>query len=170
MQASLDWIFTGPHAGFTVTLSPTSVRVVQRYYDSVALPDSGGSYPSRITRDDSRPYTGEARLLTVVFDAHLAMRVFLNGKPVLTQQCLFDVTRHQLRLQAPRTRHIIVSGRLLRETPLPATLTVIPSERHQTMLGFGGSPSIPAYLGLSDGGKREYWELLKNYNLLLDRE
>ncbi len=45
-----------------------------------------------------------------------------------------------------------------------------PSETHQTMLGFGGSPSIPAYMQLSEEGKRQYWELLKRYNLLLSRE
>ena len=38
------------------------------------------------------------------------------------------------------------------------------------MLGFGGSPSIPAYAELSDEGKRAYWQILKRYNLLLFRE
>jgi hypothetical protein len=38
------------------------------------------------------------------------------------------------------------------------------------MLGFGGSPSIPAYPALSDEGRKQYWELMKRYNLLLDRE
>ncbi len=38
------------------------------------------------------------------------------------------------------------------------------------MLGFGGSPSIPAYDELSDEGKRAYWQILKRYNLLLFRE
>lgn len=170
MQTSLQWIFTGPHAGFTVTLSPTSVRVVQRYYDSIALSDNTGSYPSRTTRDDTQAYTGAARRLTVVLDAHLALAVRLNGVPILTQRCIFDITRDQLRLDAPRTRHIVVSGRLLRETAIAATLTVIPDERYQTMLGFGGSPSIPAYASLSTEGKREYWDVLKRYNLLIDRE
>lgn len=169
MEASLEWIFTGPHAGFTVTLSPTSVRVVQRYYDSVGLAD-GGSYPSRTTRDDTHAYTGEVRRLTVVVDAHLALTVLLNDVPVLTQHCIFDITRDQLRLSAPRTRHIVVSGRLLRERATAATLTVVPNERRQTMLGFGGSPSIPAYVSLSAEGKREYWDILKRYNLLIDRE
>jgi hypothetical protein len=38
------------------------------------------------------------------------------------------------------------------------------------MLGFGGSPSIPAYEALSDEGRKQYWELLRRYNLRLDRE
>ena len=169
-DASLEWIFTGPHAGFTVTLSPTSVHAVQRYYDSAGLADNSGSYPSRITRDDARAYTGEARKLTVILDAHLSLTILLNGVPVLTQHCVFDITRDQLQLNAPRTRHIVVSGRLIRESPMAATLRVLPAEQHQTMLGFGGSPSIPAYESLSEEGKREYWDVLKRYNLLIDRE
>ncbi len=169
-QASLEWIFTGPHAGFTITLSPTSVRVVQRYYDSVGLSDNAGSYPNRTTRDETRSYSGEARRLSVRLDAHLGLTVLLNGVPVLTQHCIFDITRDQLRLDAPRSRHIVISGRLLTESPTTATLTIVPGERHQTMLGFGGSPSIPAYSSLSVEGKRQYWSLLKRYNLLIDRE
>jgi hypothetical protein len=38
------------------------------------------------------------------------------------------------------------------------------------MLGFGGSPSIPAYEKLSEAGKKTYWQLLRRYNLLLNRE
>jgi hypothetical protein len=88
----------------------------------------------------------------------------------LTEHCVFDVMRHQLKLDAPRTIHEIVSGRLLREDAEPVTLTVETGKQHQTMLGFGGSPSIPAYASLSDTGKRQYWELLRRYNLLIDRE
>jgi len=51
-----------------------------------------------------------------------------------------------------------------------ATVTLRPAEIHQTMLGFGGSPSIPAYAELGEEGKRQYWDLLKRYNLLLFRE
>jgi hypothetical protein len=38
------------------------------------------------------------------------------------------------------------------------------------MIGFGGSPSIPAYAALSEAGKKQYWELIRHYHLLLDRE
>jgi O-glycosyl hydrolase len=47
---------------------------------------------------------------------------------------------------------------------------VNPAKTYQTMIGFGGSPSIPAYAQLSDAGKKQYWELMRRYNLLLDRE
>lgn len=166
-DATLDWIFTGPHAGFTVSLSSTSVHVTQRYYDSTGLSNRGAN---RVTEDDTRPFTGEARTLTVVADSHLTLFVIVNGAPILTQHLVFDVTRDQLALRAPRTVHEVVSGRLLREAPSTATLTVDSHSRHQTMLGFGGSPSIPAYAALSVEGKRRYWDFIRRYNLLIDRE
>ena len=39
------------------------------------------------------------------------------------------------------------------------------------MLGFGGSPCIPTYAEMNDAGKRRpTGEILRRYNLLLDRE
>ncbi|SEG02005.1 O-Glycosyl hydrolase [Bryocella elongata] len=166
---SLEWIFTGPHAGFTVTLTPTTVRLNERYYNSVALSD-GGTYPSKTIAEESRAYTGAARSLRVVVDSHLSVNVQLNGETILTAHLVFDLTRHQLMYRAPRTHHDVVTGHLLKPEIAQATLTVHPEEHRQTMLGFGGSPSVPAYAGLSAAGKRQYWEMMKRYNLLLDRE
>lgn len=166
----LDWIFTGPHAGFTIELSAAHIRLYQRYYDSTALFNGHGSYPEKIVRDDTREFTGTPQTLTVMLDAHLAVRVLLNGKPVLTQTCVFDITRHQLMLTAPRTRHLIVDGALLSEHPQASLITAHPNKTYQTILGFGGSPSIPAYAALSEAGKTRYWQLMKSYNLLIDRE
>ena len=108
--------------------------------------------------------------LTVIADAHLAVRILLNGRQILEAPLLFDVTRHQLMLAASRTAHQVVTGALLQPDAKMATITLNPSEVHQTMLGFGGSPSIPAYAELSDEGKSDYWQILKRYNLLLSRE
>jgi hypothetical protein len=170
-DASLDWIFTGPHAGFTVTVSPTSVRLMERYYDSVGLSDASSNYPSRVVLDESRAYTGAtARSVTVISNDHLAVKVLVNGVEVLTAHCTFDVTRHQLMLHAPRAVHEVVEGRLLQSSSDAVTISVDPVAKHQTMLGFGGSPSVPAYMELSAEGKRRYWEIMREYNLLLDRE
>ena len=49
-------------------------------------------------------------------------------------------------------------------------MTVDAAKVHQSMMGFGGSPSVPAYAELSEDGKRMYWQMLKRYNLLVDRE
>jgi hypothetical protein len=168
-RTTLRWMFTGPRAGFTVELSPSKVRVVERYYDSMGLYVSG-TYPERIVRDEERQFVGHARTLTVVADSHLAVRVLVNGVPVLDEPMLFDVTRHQLMYVAPRSEHHVVEGELRQPEIKTATVTIRPREVYQTMLGFGGSPSIPAYAGLSEEGKREYMAMLKKYNLLLHRE
>ena len=169
-RSTLRWIFTGPRAGFTVELSSSKVRVSERYYDSTALYEGQGNYPEKTVFSDERQYTGDARSLTVIADAHLAVRVLVNGQQILEAPMLFDVTRHQLMLAASRTTHEVVDGSLLRPEVKDASIVINPSEVHQTMLGFGGSPSIPAYRELSDEGKRQYWQIIKSYNLLLFRE
>jgi len=169
-RATLRWIFTGPHAGFTVELTSSKVRISERYYDSMALYDGQGNYPEKTVSTVERQYEGQARSLTVIADSHLAVRVLVNGMQVIEAPLVFDVTRHQLMLAAPRTAHDVVDGTLLRPEVRMATVTIDPGKVFQTMLGFGGSPSIPAYDELSDAGKSEYWRTLKRYNLLISRE
>ena len=106
----------------------------------------------------------------MIADSHLAVRVLLNGQQILEAPLLFDVTRHQLMLAASRTAHDVVEGTLLMPDLKHSNIVINPAEVHQTMLGFGGSPSIAAYAEVSDEGKREYWQTLKRYNLLLFRE
>ncbi len=166
----LSWIFTGPHAGLTVELTSSKVRLVQRYYDSTALYAGQGNYPEKVVRDEEQQYSGDARTLTVVVDSHLSVQVLLNGRAILRQACVFDVTRHQLMFAGPRTAHMVLAGALVATSAGHASITVNASATHQTMIGFGGSPSIPAYAELSDEGKKQYWEILRRYNLLLDRE
>jgi O-glycosyl hydrolase len=170
MHSKVVWIFTGPRAGFTVELTSSKVRLTQRFYDSVALSSGQGNYPQRTVHDEEQQYTGDAHTLTVVLDAHLSVQVLLNGVVMLKQGCDFDVLRHQMMFSAPRTEHLILSGRLLRPPVGNASIQVNPAAKHQTMLGFGGSPSIPAYEEMSEEGKRRYWDLLRRYNLLIDRE
>jgi hypothetical protein len=140
-RTRLDWIFTGPHAGFTVELTSTKVRVIERYYDSMGLYASG-NYPEKIVRDEERQFIGHARTLTVIADSHLAVRILVNGVRLLDESLQFDVTRHQLMYGAPRTEHDIVAGALLKPEVEDATVTIRPQEIHQTMLGFGGSAHI----------------------------
>lgn len=168
-QTSLRWIFTGPHAGFTVELTSTSVRLTERFYDSTALPFTGG-YPDAVVRDVSQPYTGTVRNMAVIVDAHLSVRVLLNGVRLLEEPLVFDVTRDQLQFTGPRRKHLSVSGGFLAEDAGQVRVVVEPRRERQRMLGFGGSPSIPAYAELSSQGKQEYWRILKRYNLLIDRE
>ncbi len=113
-RATLRWIFTGPRAGLTVELTSSKVRVSERYYDSMALYEGQGNYPERTVFTNERQYTGDARTLTVIADAHLAVRVLLNGQQILEAPLLFDLTRHQLTLAASRSAHDVVEGSLLK--------------------------------------------------------
>jgi len=169
-RTKLSWIFTGPRAGFTVELTSSKIRITQRYYDSTGLYSGQGNWPERIVRDDEQQYIGHARTLSVVVDSHLSVQVLLNGREILRQACVFDVTRHQLMFAGPRNEHRIVSGTLLAPVATQTSIVVNAAKIYQTMIGFGGSPSIPAYMQLSDAGKKQYWELMRRYNLLLDRE
>jgi O-glycosyl hydrolase len=169
-HTKLSWIFTGPHAGFTVELTSSKVRVFERYYNSSVLYSGQGNYPEKIVSDDEQQYTGKPRSLTVVADSHLSVQVLLNGRVMLQQACVFDVMRHQLMFSGPRNQHLVLSGALLETPAEQASILVDAASTHQTMIGFGGSPSIPAYASLSAEGKKQYWELMRHYNLLLDRE
>lgn len=168
-RTKLSWIFTGPHAGVTVELTESKIRLLERFYDSTGLADSG-SYPEKIVQDQARSYIGHPRTLTVIVDAHLSVQVLLNGEMMLTEPLVFDLIRHQLMFSGPRNQHLVLSGAVLAEPAENASITVKPQNLHQTMIGFGGSPSIPAYAQLSEEGKRRYWEILRRYNLLVDRE
>ena len=167
-KTQLAWIFTGPHAGVTVELTGSSIRLIEREYGSVGLREPGAG--EHVLREEELSYIGHPRSLTVAVDAHLAVTVLLNGEPMLWQPLTFDLTRHQLMFSGPRHEHLVLSGELLQESPGQATITVSPEKQHQAILGFGGSPSIPAYAGLSEEGKRQYWDWLRRYNLLIDRE
>jgi O-glycosyl hydrolase len=169
-DTKLSWIFTGRDGGFTIEASHASVRVYQKYYDSYGLNDSHTTNPERIIQETVALVPGEIHSLTVILDAHLSLSVLLNGSPLVQQSCMFDVSRHQLLFTGPRTKHVVLSGALLPAQATDATITIDATHRHQTIYGFGGSPSIPAYLGLSDDGKKQYWQILKKYNLLIDRE
>jgi O-glycosyl hydrolase len=167
-ETRLSWIFTGPHAGFTVEVSSDSVRLYQREYQSVGLRPAGVG--EVVLHDDERRFIGEAKSITVRVDAHLSVAVLLNGETILQQPLVFDVTRHQLMFSGPRNQHLVLQGALLATQAQDAVVTVRPQELHQTMIGFGGSPSIPAYEELSAAGKERYWQMLHRYNLLIDRE
>jgi hypothetical protein len=168
-RTKLAWIFTGPHAGFTVELTSTKVRIFERFYDSTALRDSG-NYPDKVVRDDEQTYIGHPRSFTVIVDAHLSVQILLNGQRILMEPLVFDITRHQLMFSGPRNEHLTLSGALLAEAPEDAIITISLTKTHQSMLGFGGSPSIPTYAELSNQGRRMYWDILRRYNLLVDRE
>jgi O-glycosyl hydrolase len=108
--------------------------------------------------------------VTVMLDPHLSLNVLVNGVSVVQQNCMLDVSRHQLLFQGPFNRHIELTGSLLALQATETKISIDATVRHQTIYGFGGSPSIPAYDSLSEEGRKEYWHILSRYNLLIDRE
>ena len=169
-EARLSWIFTGREGGFTVELSNTTVRVYQRYNDSYGLLDSHTANPERIVQETMALAPGPIHSVTVTLDAHLSLSVLVNGVSVVQQNCMLDVSRHQLLFQGPFNRHIELTGSLLALQATETKISIDATVRHQTIYGFGGSPSIPAYDSLSEEGRKEYWHILSRYNLLIDRE
>ena len=119
---------------------------------------------------DEQQFIGQAKTVTVVLDGHLSLQVLVNGVVLVKQTCVFDVLRHQMEFVAPRAEHLTLGGTLAGHPARDAAVHVDAKIRHQTMLGFGGSPSIPTYERMSEEGKRQYWAILARYNLLIDRE
>ncbi|MHC4596922.1 MAG: glycoside hydrolase [Planctomycetota bacterium] len=169
-DAKLEWIFTGDRGGFTVTIDHNEVGLYQRFYDSFAfnkIDKSNARHPQWRSPIAKAPYEGDLRAVTVTIDHKLSLSVALNGRKVLRQDFLLDVSRHQLKLTGGKGR---VCGKLLSPEPEPAVIHIDPAKRHQTMMGFGGIATPTAYAQLSAEGKRRWWELVCEYNLLIQRE
>jgi O-glycosyl hydrolase len=59
---------------------------------------------------------------------------------------------------------------MLKPTPASVSVRIDPTRRHQTMVGFGGIATPTAYAQLSAEGKNRWWKLVREYNLLIQRE
>ncbi|MFQ6034361.1 MAG: hypothetical protein ACE5NM_00750, partial [Sedimentisphaerales bacterium] len=166
----LQWIFTGERGGFTVIIDQNKVSLFQRFYDSFAfnkIKKSNTRHPQWQRPTVEASYTGTLRAVTVKMDHKLGLSVALNGRTVLHQVFLLDVSRHQLRLTGGKGT---ACGRMLQPAPQSAIIRINPARRYQTMIGFGGITTPTAYAQLSDQGKHRWWQLLCEYNLLIQRE
>ena len=169
-ESQLLWIFTGQRGGFTVAVDQRQVGLHQRFYDSFAfnkINKGNTRHPEWRTPTAKAAYEGPLRAVTVRMDHKLGLSVALNGRTVLRDGCLLDISRHQLRLAGGEGK---VCGKMLKPAPEPALVRVEPAKRHQTIMGFGGIATPTAYAQLSAEGKRCWWELLREYNLLIHRE
>lgn len=169
-KPALRWIFTGPDGGFTVEAASGRISLSVRYYDSPGLvkpPARPGRQPETIIEDAGIEYSGDLKTVTVLADYRLTVRVLLNGKEALVSNLAPDVNRHQFAIAATDGA---VRARLLTPAPQPAAISVDESARFQQMLGFGGTTTPPAFAELSPDGRREWWRIVAEYNLLLHRE
>ncbi|MBI4891776.1 MAG: hypothetical protein HY821_14215 [Acidobacteria bacterium] len=191
-EGALVWIFTGPCGGFTVEAGGGRVRLTSRYYDSTGLDDGPGRqaeqarpagaaakpgeprpptvtarHPERIREEGQVAYRGDLRSITVAADHRQTFRVRLNGKEALVAKSPLDLHRHQLAYSGAEAK---VEGRLLPASGESARVEVEEREEYQEMLGFGGIAALPAFAELGAEGAAEWWRLLAEYNLLLQRE
>lgn len=170
---SIEWIFTGPEGGFTVSVTGASVRLAQRYYNSYALNELSGNkpqaarHPEKQWIEDAVEYRGALKAVTVELGSNLEVAVRLNGREALRQSCLFDVHQHQVGLLGGEG---VLRGSMLNPPTRKTAVTIDPQKKFQTMIGFGGIGAPPAYAMLSPEGKRRWWELVAEYNLLIQRE
>jgi O-glycosyl hydrolase len=187
-QGALEWVFTGEEGGFTVEMNNLVLQVRQRYYDSeghhspeLFYDREGGmpmnhwqqqarhlnKYPEKPWFETTKALPEEVHSLAVVLSHNMMLRVLVNGEELLTQRCLIDVNRHQLRLKNEIGE---VQGRLLGPAPSKVSVQLLPGSRHQTMIGFGGTGIATAYTEFSEEGKEQWWRYVCEYNLLVQRD
>ncbi len=169
---TLSWIFTGPQGGFTVGLKAGAVTLTQKFWDSFGFhsitgPKSLTRHPEKAWQESSAAYTGRLGGVTVSLDHCHSLVVRLNGQVVLRQECETDIQRHQLRLSGDTAK---VTGSVLSPPPAQTSVRIDTGKRHQTMVGFGGIAIPTAYAELSPAGRRQWWQMVCEYNLLIQRE
>lgn len=172
--SALDWIFTGDEGGISVRIEADRVRLFQRYYDSYGLSPTRppkARYAEKNWNETEVAYTEPLQSVTVTLDYRLGLLLSLNGRQVARQTCLLEVRRHQLAwtpAQGMTTGK--VDGRVVEPEVVDAEVLVDSKRRHQSIYGFGGILSASAYAQLSAEGKRRWWNLIREYNLLIHRE
>ncbi|MCC7498944.1 MAG: hypothetical protein IT160_15280 [Bryobacterales bacterium] len=172
--SKLEWIFTGDEGGFTVTITPGRVKLAQRYYDSFGLSSAKpptARFPEKTWDETETEYAGAAVSVRVTMDHQMGLLLAVNGKAPVRQRCLLEVRRHQLNWIPPEgEKSGGIRGTMIAPDLQPLTVSVNGSRRHQQIFGFGGILSVPAYHALGDEGKRRWWDLIREYNLLIHRE
>jgi len=169
---TVHWLFTGPRGSLSVEFNRRSLKVVQQYYDSFALfagDPPRARYPQATWKQSSATIEQDPGSVTVALQ-HLTATVSVNGHVLIQQLCLIDPMRHQLFVEAPDSSTGFVRGSMTQPDTEKVRVSIESPKTYQTMLGFGGITSIPAYDELTDAGKAKWWKLLKEYNLLVQRE
>lgn len=169
---ALEWILTGPRGGVTITVTRNLVTAAQRYYDSFGHSASNppkARYPEREWSRMEIAAENPVREVTVVLDHKLELEIRAGGTSK-RETCVLDLQRSQLLARAPAEAAGVISGELASPPRREAALRTDESRVHQTMLGFGGIVSAPAFRMLSEEGRRRWFELLDEFNLKLHRE
>ncbi len=168
------WIFTGERASLTIQHGGKGkeLKAWIEYHDSpgfTELAAKPGRHPSLIQHEVNfdLPADGGPRALTVKLDHRHNLTVTADGADVLALDWAQTFARHQLQLTGEKGE---ARFRLLYPITHDVKLTINPGQTHQTMLGWGGIGTATAYRELSAAGRRQWWQWLADYNLLLQRE
>ncbi|MCC6124687.1 MAG: hypothetical protein IT426_06985 [Pirellulales bacterium] len=167
----LEWVFTGDAGGVTAVLTDSALEVIERFYESEGFGQIEGApvekHPEYVTKIHRAAFEGKPQALAVAMDHKLQFCLSLNGREAFRAQCPIDLTKHQVRLSGKAGS---VRGRCSSPAAVSCGVSVDPAVRHQTMIGFGGITSPAAFAQLSPAGKRRWWEMICEYNLLIQRE
>lgn len=174
-QAAFYWIFTGERGRVELCKNGRHLSLKQIYTNSFALYPQDpftaeghdcGRNPERVFVENAAEIS-DLHTLRLTYDKDMNLSVFADGVLLFRQHSLLDLTRHQL---CVRGRHCVVSGSLSGPEPFSAAPQADASKKHQEILGFGGITSTLSYHELSEAGKKKWWEYIRSYNLLIQRE
>ena len=171
----IEWIFTGSKGGITIKINREEIVLTQRYYDSFGFNEVDvdkkkikvDRYPQKKILETKTKYSGKISAISFESNSNLQVNLKVNDELIVQLPCLFDLTRHQLKY----TGNGIIAGTILRPRQVGKIHISVNSDKEfQEILGFGGIMSPSAYWTLNKVGKEKWWKLIKEYNLLLQRE
>ncbi len=172
--SKMKWIFTGQQGGITITLSSDSVELEQRYYDSFGFNEvkDGNIVAARYPQSEFTHYKSSLKdkaikSITLEVNQGLGLKLFINDLLITEQTTQLDLSQHQIQVEGLK---INVCGKLQIPATTVSKITINDEKKYQKILGFGGITSPVAYNLLSEEGKHKWWEFLKDYNLLIQRE
>jgi len=172
--SSMKWIFTGEKGGFTIYLSNDSITLLQRFYDSFGLhgediPDNKrfSRFPESAWKRSVIYYKGKIEDVIIAMSHNLELSLYINGSRIVRQECQIDVDRHQLVFSGITGTF---DGSVYSKSEGFANVEVDETSRKQKILGFGSITSVKSYNELSDKGKDLWWQYIRDYNLLIQRE
>ncbi len=174
-DGTFEWIFTGSKGGITIKINREEIVLIQRYYDSFGFNEVNvetgkikvDRYPQKNFIETKTKYFGKISAISFESNSNLLVKLKVNDELIVQLPCLFDLTRHQLKYAGKGT----IAGTIFRPRQGEKVhIRINPAREFQEILGFGGILSPSAYWTLNKAGKEKWWNLIKEYNLLLQRE
>ena len=174
-DGTFEWIFTGSKGGITIKVTRDEVILIQRYYDSFGFNEVDiekkrikvDRYPQKNIIETKTKYAGKICTLSFECNSNLLVKLKVNDELIVQLPCLFDLTRHQLKYSGKG----LITGSLFQPRKGEKVhVRINPERKFQEIIGFGGIVSPSAYWALNPSGKENWWKLIKEYNLHLQRE